>query len=45
MDEKERKNNHILFIHQKLLKDSFIKDNLILSIIRVFYRCRKIRNS
>ena len=42
MEEKERNNNHILFIHQKLLKDSFIKDNLILSIMRVFIDAERL---
>ena len=41
IDEKEKYNN-ILFIHQKLLKDKFINDNLIFSIMRVFIDSEKL---
>ena len=45
LDDKEKNNNHILFIHQKLLKDSFIKDNLIFSIMRVFIDAERLGTS
>ena len=45
MDEKEKNNNHILFSHQKLLKDNFIKENLIFSIMRVFIDAERLGTS
>ena len=36
LEEKDKNNNHLLYSHQKLLKDNFIKENLIFSIMRVF---------
>ena len=42
MEEKERKNNSILYSHQKLLKDNFIKENLIFSIMRVFIDAERL---
>ena len=39
--EEKEKHNNILFIHQKLLKDKFINDNLIFSIMRIFIDSEK----
>jgi ubiquitin conjugation factor E4 B len=45
LEEKDKNNNHIFYIHQKLLKDSFIKENLILSIMRVFIDAERLGTS
>ena len=36
-EEKDKNNNLLLYSHQKLLEDNFIKENLILSINACFY--------
>ena len=45
MDEKDKNNNHILSSHQRLLKDNFIKENLIFSIMRVFIDAERLGTS
>ena len=45
MDDKDKNNNHILYSHQKLLKDDFIKENLIFSIMRVFIDAERLGTS
>ena len=42
LEEKEKNDNHLLMIHQKLLKDEFIKENLIFSIMRVFIDAERL---
>ena len=42
MEEKEKRNNLIFNSHQKLLKDNFIKDNLILSIMRIYIDAERL---
>ena len=42
MEEREKNNNHILYTHQKLLKENFIKENLIFSIMRVFIDAERL---
>lgn len=45
LEEKDKNNNHMFYIHQKLLKDSFIKENLIFSIMRVFIDAERLGTS
>ena len=45
LEEKEKNNNHLLMCHQKLLKDEFIRENLILSIMRVFIDAERLGTS
>ena len=45
LEERDKNNNHIFYIHQKLLKDSFIKENLIFSIMRVFIDAERLGTS
>ena len=45
MEDREKNNNHILFSHQKLLKDNFIKENLIFSIMRGFIDAERLGTS
>ena len=45
LEEKEKNDNHLLMIHQKLLKDEFIKENLIASIMRVFIDAERLGTS
>jgi len=45
LEEKEKNDNHLLMVHQKLLKDDFIKENLILSIMRVFIDAERLGTS
>ena len=45
LEEKEKNNNHLLTCHQKLLKDEFIRENLILSIMRVFIDAERLGTS
>ena len=45
LEEKEKNDNHLLMVHQKLLKDEFIKENLILSIMRVFIDAERLGTS
>ena len=45
LEEKEKNNGHLLTVHQKLLKDDFIKENLILSIMRVFIDAERLGTS
>ena len=45
MEERDKNNNHILYSHQKLLKDDFIKENLIFSIMRVFIDAERLGTS
>ena len=42
MDKKEKKNNFIFNSHQKLLKDKFIKDKLIFSIMRIYIDAERL---
>ena len=42
LHENDKKNKNLLFFHQKLLKDSFIKENLIFSIMRVFIDAERL---
>ena len=42
MDEREKNNNHILYIHQKLLKENFVKENLMFSLMRVFIDAERL---
>ena len=45
LEEKEKNDNHLLMVHQKLLKDEYIKENLILSIMRVFIDAERLGTS
>ena len=45
LEEQEKNDNRLLMIHQKLLKDDFIKENLILSIMRVFIDAERLGTS
>ena len=45
LEENEKNNNHLLMCHQKLLKDEFIRENLILSIMRVFIDAERLGTS
>jgi len=42
LEERDKNNNHLLYSHQKLLKDNFIKENLIFSIMRVFIDAERL---
>ena len=42
LEEKDKNNNHLFYIHQKLLKDNFIKENMIFSIMRVFIDAERL---
>ena len=43
--DKEKNDNHLLMVQQKLLKDEFIKENLIVSIMRVFIDAERLGTS
>ena len=45
LEEKEKNDNHLLMVHQKLLKDEFIRENLIVSIMRVFIDAERLGTS
>ena len=45
LEEKEKNDNRLFMVHQKLLKDEFIKENLILSIMRVFIDAERLGTS
>ena len=45
LEDKEKNDNHLLMVHQKLLKDEFIKENLIVSIMRVFIDAERLGTS
>ena len=45
LEENEKNDSHLLMVHQKLLKDEFIKENLILSIMRVFIDAERLGTS
>ena len=45
LEEQEKNDNRLSMIHQKLLKDDFIKENLILSIMRVFIDAERLGTS
>jgi len=45
LEEKEKNDNRLFMVHQKLLKDEFIRENLILSIMRVFIDAERLGTS